>query len=172
MQRWRAWAFFLPVLGLVGCDHATKAAARAALGGGPTTLIPGVLDLRLAENHDTAFGLFRLFGLRPPAWALATLAALVIAAVAALIWSRRAEASRLELAAFALVLGGAIGNVLDRAVRGFVVDFVHLHHWPIFNVADVAVVAGGALLVLASRPARSPAPLPDPGRGRPPVPPG
>ena len=67
--------------------------------------------------------------------------------------------------AFGLVLGGALGNLTDRAVRasgfrGRVVDFVDLHVWPVFNVADAAIVAGAVLLALASfRPRGEPAPV-------------
>jgi signal peptidase II len=56
-----------------------------------------------------------------------------------------------------LVLGGAIGNLADRALRGYVVDFLHLHGWPVFNLADVYLVAGTALLVvLGIRPRKTP----------------
>ena len=50
-------------------------------------------------------------------------------------------------AAMLLVTAGALGNYLDRVVRGYVVDFVHLAHWPVFNVADAYVTAGGVLLL-------------------------
>jgi signal peptidase II len=52
-------------------------------------------------------------------------------------------------AGLALVMGGAVGNLVDRALRGHVVDFIHVSGWPVFNVADVAIVAGGLLVVLA-----------------------
>jgi len=50
---------------------------------------------------------------------------------------------------FALLLAGAMGNVVDRAVRGYVVDFIHIAWWPVFNVADVAVCLGIVALVIA-----------------------
>ncbi len=72
---------------------------------------------------------------------------------------RRARAGAAEHAAFAMIFAGAVGNVADRARRGFVVDFIHVEHWPVFNVADVAVVAGVLLLAIvtfrASRVSRS-----------------
>ena len=62
--------------------------------------------------------------------------------------AKRRQANRSERAAYALLLGGALGNMLDRLARGYVVDFIHLHHWPVFNVADVLIVIGAALLLL------------------------
>ncbi len=74
----------------------------------------------------------------------------------------------LRIAALAAILGGAVGNLLDRFRYGYVVDFIHLHysrfHWHIFNVADIAITVGVALLILrtlTSRigPRRTPVPL-------------
>jgi len=141
----------LSSLGLVGCDHATKAVAKASLATGPQTLVPGVLDLRYAENHDSAFSLFRAAGVAPSMGLLIFLASIALVSVGILMWRRRKVASPIELAGYVAVLGGALGNVTDRIVRGYVVDFIHLHHWPIFNVADILVVVGAGLLLLASR---------------------
>jgi signal peptidase II len=54
-------------------------------------------------------------------------------------------ATSIEHLAFGLIAAGAIGNVIDRAARGYVVDFIHVTHWPVFNVADVAIVLGIAM---------------------------
>jgi signal peptidase II len=140
------------VLGLVGCDHGTKLAARAFLQPrGPLMLIRGVLELRYAENYDSAFSLTR--GLSPEwkPYLLGAGATLTLGFVAFWWWRRRHVASRYEHLALAAVVAGAIGNVSDRLLRGFVVDFVYLHHWPIFNVADILVVVGGAALALTSQ---------------------
>ena len=48
----------------------------------------------------------------------------------------------------ALVLAGALGNYADRLLRGYVVDFIHVTHWPVFNIADVLLTVGGALVLL------------------------
>jgi signal peptidase II len=149
--RWRAlgWLLMLMTLALVGCDHATKAVAQSALAGRkPVALLPGVLDLRYAENHDTAFSLLRGIEWPGKVVTLAVLSMLQIAVVLFLWWRHR-RASLVEQAGYALVIAGAIGNALDRFGRGFVIDFIHLHRWPVFNVADVAIVAGGLLLLLS-----------------------
>jgi len=132
---------------LVGCDHATKLAAHTVLQGRTVDVVPGVLDLRYAENHDTAFSL--TYGLHSPyKGALLTVLAVVGVLAVALLWWRRREASRAEQVGYAMLLAGAVGNVVDRVARGFVIDFIHLRYWPVFNVADVLIVAGVAWLGL------------------------
>lgn len=146
--------FFVLALTLVGCDHATKHWAETSLKGARhVELVPGALDLRYAANDDVAFGLLRFVpgDVRLPV--ILTLGVLLIAAVGLHWWRRRVDGAmgRLEPLAYTLILAGALGNVADRVVRGYVVDFIHLHHWPIFNVADVAIVAGAVLLAWSLR---------------------
>ena len=81
-----------------------------------------------------------------------------------LIFMLRKPLPKLELVGYAMVLGGALSNGLDRALRGYVVDFLDFHtwgwHWPAFNFADMGIVCGAALLLFASwryRPAEKPA---------------
>jgi signal peptidase II len=137
----------LPVA-LIGCDHATKHLAATRLAGsGEISLVPRILGLRYAENHDTAFGMLRAFD---GAWKRGLL--LSLAALGTLFaigwWWRARNASPIRHAAHGMIVAGALGNVLDRAFRGHVVDFIHLSHWPIFNVADIVIVVGVALLGL------------------------
>jgi signal peptidase II len=150
MQRSRACllALLLCVAGLVGCDHATKLAAETALRDhAPMRVWPGVMDLAYTENHGVAFSALERLSLHPPAWALFALALVGTSALLAL-WFRRRRAAWPEHAGFALVVAGALGNALDRVARGHVVDFIHVRFWPVFNVADILVVAGGMLLLL------------------------
>jgi signal peptidase II len=148
------WLLVLFTALLVGCDHGTKLVAQKALEDrGPLRLVHGVLDLRYTENHDTAFSLLRTFQFQGKAAVIAALALFALGAVA-VIWWRRRNASRLEQAGFGLVVAGALGNLLDRVGRGYVIDFIHVHHWPVFNVADILVALGGIALVAASIRAR------------------
>ncbi len=138
-------------LGLFGCDHATKLAAHATLMGAKPVSIAPHLELLYTENPDTAFSLLRTFGVgrNMPVLLLVSSLALVLVAV---LWARmRKTATRGQHIAWALVFSGALGNVVDRAFRGVVIDFIHLSHWPVFNVADIAVVAGVILLFVTSR---------------------
>ena len=124
----------------------------------------GSLRFRLALNYGAAFSLSQGRG------AVISLLALVVVGV--LLRSGRHATRPLAAVALGLVLGGAIGNLSDRAFRagdgflgGGVVDFIDLQWWPIFNVADMGVVCGAFLLVLASWHEPDPAGEPDAGTG-------
>lgn len=147
-KRAAGWLLMFLTLGLVGCDHATKAAAQAALEHHrPLSVVPGLLDLRYAENRDTAFSLTRALHLPDKPLLLGLVSLLVLAGVLARWWQRR-RAAQVEQLAYALIVAGALGNAIDRLARGYVVDFIEIHRWPVFNVADVAVVAGGLILAV------------------------
>lgn len=112
------------------------------------------LDLTMVWNRGVTFGL--LSGSEPwHAWALAALAAAI--AVFLVRWMAKAENNRTALALGAIV-GGAVGNVIDRARFGAVVDFVDAYawgwHWYVFNVADAAIVLGVAVLLIEAVTAR------------------
>ena len=141
-------ALLVAVVMLVGCDHATKYAAKTELEAtAPRQLISSVLDLRYVENRDVAFNLLAAVPpvVRSPL--LLALGALAIVALAVLLMRSRAATS--ERVALALLLAGAAGNYLDRVLRGYVVDFIHVPHWPVFKVAVALIVAGFALLGLS-----------------------
>jgi signal peptidase II len=132
---------------------------------GSIAILP-VLNLTFVENRGITFGLLNSGG----GFAAAALAAVALAVVVGLgIWLRRAETA-LVAGALGAICGGAIGNVLDRARLGYVVDFIHAHvgdwSWYVFNVADAAIVCGVAALVLDSLIGRRTSSLADdPGRG-------
>jgi signal peptidase II len=130
----------------VGCDHATKIAAETALRQRPDlSVVPGLLDLSYTENRSIAFSALERLSLHPPSWALVSLALVTTAAVLVL-WTRQRRAGWAVHSGFALIVAGALGNAIDRAAHGYVVDFIYLHRWPVFNLADILVVAGVALL--------------------------
>ena len=139
----------LVVLGLVGCDHATKAAAVSQLADSAAVeVIPGVLDLTYAENTDMAFGALRWI---PEGARRIFLLATGFGLIAGFSWILiRRRPNALEALGYATALAGGLGNHADRLFRGYVVDFIHLHHWPVFNVADVCLITGCALIVLGS----------------------
>ncbi len=134
---------------VVALDQLTKWWAIEALADGPIDLV-GSLRFNLVYNTGTAFGLGP-GGIGP----LIAVIAVVVAGV--LLASVRRMPSALGVGATGLVLGGAVGNVVDRAFRsdtglldGAVVDFVDLGWWPVFNVADSAIVVGAALYLVVS----------------------
>jgi len=142
----------LPVLLLtaalvVAADLLTKALASRLLAPGfPIQVLGDFVRLTLVHNTGAAFGLFP--GSRVAFIVFSFLAILVIAA----LYLRMAERRRLELVALGALLGGALGNLHDRVRHGFVVDFIEIgvdrFRWPVFNVADIAVTGGVALLLL------------------------
>jgi signal peptidase II len=149
MKRFTGLTFLLLSLGVAGCDHTTKVAAVSALAKGASkALIPQVLELTTTYNTDTGFGLLAsLVPLEPRLLLLkivATLGVLFVVVMAMLRWRK---ARLIERLAFALLVGGAIGNALDRWLWGHVVDFIHLRFWPVFNLADVALTVGVGLLL-------------------------
>lgn len=149
LQRLRVAIVAVAVL-LVGCDHATKHVAKRELErGGPRGVVSGLLDLHYTENRDSGFGLLRSVPERIRTPAL-TVVQLVSGAVFLLLGLRKHGGRKLRLA-LVLVSAGALGNGLDRLVRGYVVDFLRLPHWPVFNVADIYITVGAILLMLAMR---------------------
>jgi len=122
--------------------------ATGAVGSRTIVLIPGCLDFTYAENTGAAFSLFN-----GHPGALALVAFVIAAAIFWWYWRTPREHRGMRIA-LGLVLGGAIGNLIDRVIRGSVVDFIHAfwrgHHWPTFNVADSAICVGIALLILWS----------------------
>jgi signal peptidase II len=128
-------------------DRLTKAWAEHLLAGRPpVTIFPHVVQLNLTTNSGGAFGLGES---APLLFAGATL--LVSGLI---VWASFRQRQVAHAVALGLVLGGALGNLTDRALRGDgfldgrVVDFIDFRVWPVFNLADAAIVLGAVLLVL------------------------
>jgi signal peptidase II len=137
---------------VVAADQLTKQLALDRLNDGPIHLINGVLSLHLAFNPGGAFG----FGQNAPLFFLLASLAIIVFIV---IWIGRSAETGFVVP-LGLVLGGGMGNVIDRLFRGYdgqVVDFIDLHVWPVFNLADSAIVIGVILIALSGlRPEREP----------------
>jgi signal peptidase II len=114
-------------------------------------IIPGFFRLTHTENTGAAFS---LFADSPSHWRTALLITFSVVAmivVLGLLWKQK-QALTISGVALSLILGGAIGNLWDRVARGRVVDFllfyVKQYQWPVFNLADSAIVVGASLLVI------------------------
>jgi signal peptidase II len=133
--------------GVVVVDQLTKEWALDALADGPIDVV-WTLRFNLAFNKGMAFS--QGTGLGP------IIGVVALCVIVALLVSVGRSSSRLYPLAVGLITGGAIGNLLDRLfrdpgwLRGAVVDFIDVQWWPIFNVADICVTAGGALLLYTS----------------------
>jgi len=137
---------------IVTLDQITKAIALERLPlGVPVTVIDGWLALTLVLNPGLAFG---LLGSVPPGgrWVVAALSLVALAVLARVALRVLPAGGWTGRLAIGLIFGGAVGNLVDRARFGAVVDFVDVYwrgwHWPAFNVADSAITVGVALLAL------------------------
>ncbi len=134
---------------VLAADAISKAVVvRSLAARAPVELVSGVLDLQLTRNSGAAFsvgtGSTLVFTL------------IAVAVVVAVAVSARRLASRAWALVLGGLLGGALGNLADRVfrapgpLRGEVVDWIHLHHWPVFNLADSAIVVAGITAVVLS----------------------
>jgi len=145
-RRWKLllWIGSLSIL----VDQLTKYWARANFSDGPSVVIDGYWDFVLAWNTGSAFSMFENLG--HGRILLSVVALVAIGAIVSMV--HKAEDKQTGfVVALSLMAGGAIGNVIDRLYFGKVTDFVlwkyHGHQWPVFNVADIALVVAVVLFV-------------------------
>lgn len=135
-------------------DHLTKWLVSRGIPLGEQIPTSGPVTLHHIENRGAAFGLF-------PQMQFIFLGVAVLVAAYILVAGRRFGPGVFPQVLLGCVLGGAVANAVDRAVQGYVVDFIDLQRWPIFNVADMAIVVGiivGALTLRTNAPAAPPGP--------------
>lgn len=150
----RRWPFALSAL-IFALDRATKWLIETRVQDWETLrVIPGLFQIVHARNTGVAFSLFAEQGAGSGRILLVVFSLAVMALVAKLLWDacRKGREHWTMAAALALVLGGAAGNLYDRAVFGSVTDFLDFywrsHHFPVFNLADSAITVGAGLLLL------------------------
>ena len=148
----RSLPYLLLIAAVVVFDQLTKALVVRQIGlHDYVPLVDGLVSLSHVRNHGAAFGLLSDWNLPYQSLLLSLLSLAALGAIAT-YFLRLPAAARLPRAALALVLGGAVGNVIDRLRLGYVVDFVHVYwreyQWPDFNAADSAITIGVALLVI------------------------
>jgi signal peptidase II len=133
-----------------GCDLSSKYWAIQTTARGPRSIIAGALDLVHWENPGMAFSLMRTWPAGVRMWLLG--GAAVVAIIIGLVAVAKRPMGRLGTIGVGLIMGGALGNFLDRAHNGTVTDFLHVHRgsfdWPAFNVADMAVTCGAFLMLI------------------------
>jgi signal peptidase II len=171
--RLRILVLLITLLITVGCDQLTKGMAREQLDPGETVvLMDGAVRLRYSENHGAFLSAGAGLG-ETARFALFTVGVAVILVVLAIYLLTARHLSILPAVSMALVVGGGLGNLIDRMAReGAVVDFLNVGIGPIrtgiFNMADVFIVAGvGVLLLwsLFSKDPQVPAQMPEPPPG-------
>ncbi len=148
MKRFIGWLVLAAAV--IGLDQWSKLAVLARFAEYESLPVTDFFNLVLVYNPGAAFS-FLADHAGWQRWFFVILAIVICIWLLRLIWQHRAEA--LQPAAFSLVVGGAIGNVIDRLVHERVVDFLDFHlagsHWPAFNLADSAICLGVGLMLLA-----------------------
>ena len=147
---------------VIALDQVTKFLAEKNLVPYQPEALTGWFNLTLMYNTGAAFSFLANAG-GWQRWLLLGLA-MTVSVVLLILLARLQAGQRWLAAAFALVLGGAVGNIIDRLLHGHVIDFIDLHHstlsgwigfsanghWPAFNIADAAIFTGAAMLLLDS----------------------
>ena len=137
---------------IIGLDQVTKWLMVSWLALYETVAIMPYFNLTMAHNHGAAFSFLAQAG----GWQrwFFTVLALVISTVLVVWLTKLKPEAKLEAISLSLVIGGAIGNVIDRIYYGYVIDFLDIYigssHWPAFNVADSAICIGAVLLIIDS----------------------
>ena len=150
-RKWRIKGMFLLVaLAVLALDQWSKWLVEAHLPHlSSIEIVPGLLNFTHVRNTGVAFGLFAANGHDLHTLALAAVGTLALGVVLVYFWRTPAQ-DRLLLVALALVLGGAVGNLVDRIAGGAVTDFIDVYwrsyHWHTFNVADSAITIGLVLM--------------------------
>jgi signal peptidase II len=150
MKRFALWLLF--ILAVIGLDQWSKLAVLARFAEGEALPVTSFFNLVLVYNPGAAFS-FLASNTGWQRWFFICLAIVICSWLLSLLWQQRKD--RLQPVAYALIIGGALGNnLIDRVVYGKVVDFLDFHylshHYPAFNVADSAICIGVVLLVLAT----------------------
>lgn len=130
---------------VLGADQLSKRWAADVLSGNPDggpTFLDGWVSLTFTTNSGAAFGLLAERGI------LFLLIGLVVLAVTVAYWRYLPGDSLALRASLGLQLGGAAGNLLDRVRDGYVVDFIEIRYWPVFNLADASILAGVLILIV------------------------
>jgi signal peptidase II len=130
---------------VIALDFITKRlVTRLMLEGQTIPLIRGLFSLTFVRNPGAAFSLF------PNKTVFLITMALILSTVIIVFGRRLTGGDRLLGIALSLVLGGAIGNLIDRITTGLVIDFFELPSFPVFNIADIAITSGAGLFVLGT----------------------
>lgn len=146
---WRSWLLLSALI--VAIDQTIKQIVFSAMPYGTSYPMTSFFNLVHVWNRGAAFSFLADAG----GWQRYFFITIGLAVCAVLAWVlRKGVANRAEAMAYSLIIGGALGNVIDRIARGFVIDYLDFYwrswHWPAFNAADIAITAGAVLLVVST----------------------
>lgn len=136
---------------IIVLDQASKLFMASWLSIAETRAIIPFFNLTMAHNTGAAFSFLSQAG-GWQRWFFVGLALAISSGL--LVWLKKLAKTKMEAISISLILGGAIGNVIDRLLLGYVIDFIDVYygtyHWPAFNIADSAICVGAALLIIDS----------------------
>jgi len=143
--------YFLLILALMAVDQAAKAVvSRTVEIYESRTIVPGFFNLTRIHNRGAIFGAFNQSN-NPTVFIALTAASLLALGLVVFYFFKTPASDRLMKVSLSLILAGALGNLVDRFIRGYVIDFLDLHirnaHWPFFNVADSCITIGAVLML-------------------------
>lgn len=131
----------LPIL-IILFDQLTKFLVEKYLYFKQIEIIDNILLFTYVQNKGGAWGIFNNI----PSLFIILIPIIVIGLIFYAIYSK----NKLDSIAVCMIVGGALGNYIDRIIKGYVVDFINFIVWPVFNLADIFVVVGGILLIISA----------------------
>ena len=145
-SRFNIFLSILIVILIVCVDRVTKIFFANTLSLGESLpVVRNVFHMTLVHNTGIAFGLFKNQGI---VFIIIPIIAIILISFNIYYYRNSKEVSRSYLVGFSLILGGAIGNLIDRIAFGHVVDFIDFRVWPVFNIADSAITIGTVLILI------------------------
>lgn len=143
--------YYMVIVVLLGFDQLTKALiARSLTVQSSKRIIPGFFNLTHIRNRGVIFGFFSQSGSQV-LYILLTLVSLAALGLVVYYFFKTPVSDRFMKVSLSLILAGALGNLTDRVLRGYVVDFLDFYiknwHWPSFNIADASITTGAFLLI-------------------------
>ena len=139
---YKDWIFYVLTIAVIICDQLTKYVVRETIPLYETFIEVGIFSIVHGQNTGSAFGLFAGFT------NFLIIASLIGLALILYFFVKQDSANLFVRIAVGLIVGGAVGNLIDRVKDGFVVDFISVGWWPAFNVADSAISIGMTVMVL------------------------
>jgi signal peptidase II len=145
--------YFLFIFTLVAADQLTKAIVAQKIPFlNSKNIIPGFFNLTQIRNRGAIFGFFSQSESQP-LYIILTLASLAALVFVVFYFFKTPTSERLMIISLSLILAGALGNMIDRIFRGYVIDFMDFYikkwHWPAFNIADASITIGACFLIFA-----------------------
>jgi len=136
--------YYVIIAAIVAADQVVKHMIASGMTPGESVpVIDGILNISYIRNTGAAFSAFSSH-----TWMLIVITSVLMAVGLVYVTRHRKDRNRMLMTALAVIIGGGAGNLIDRIVNGYVVDFIQVGAWPVFNIADISVCTGCGLLCI------------------------